>query len=247
MLEAADVTFTYRRTGTAGPGFELGPLSFTLSEGESIALVGTSGCGKSTLLRLLSGALRSSEGSVFFGDRNLATLTDSDAARLRRTTVGVIHQDYSVLPFLTAEENITLPSRLQRRRRCPDVAGVLEEFGIGDLRNRPVATLSGGQQQRVAIARAVYQGAELLLCDEPTGALDAITAETVSSALYRSLTLGVRGLVISTHDVVLAAKADRVFVLSEGQIGSVLTHPDPSSVYAALRHHSNAATQTTSG
>ena len=247
MLEVEEVKFRYRVTGRASPGFELGPLSFKLSDGESIAIVGTSGCGKSTLLRLLSGALRTREGSVIFGDLNLATLTDSVAARLRRTTVGVIHQDYSVLPFLTVAENITLPSRLQKRRHSPVVAEVLGEFGIMELRDRPVATLSGGQKQRVAIARAVYQGAELLLCDEPTGALDAITAETVSSALYRSLTLGVRGLVISTHDVALAAKADQVFVMSEGKIGSILTDPDPSSVYSTLRHHNEAAAQMTCG
>ena len=246
MLEARGVQFKYRVAGSAGPVFELGPLSFRLSDGEALSIIGTSGCGKSTMLRLLSGALRASAGTVQFGQMNLATLSDSVAARLRRTSVGVIHQDYSVLPFLTVEENVTLASRLEGRRPA-DVGEVLGEFGMAHLRNRPVATLSGGQQQRVAIARAVYQGAELLLCDEPTGALDAITAEAVTGALYRSLTLGVRGLIISTHDLALASKADRVLVMSEGQIGSVLTDPDPSSLLSELRHHADLAPHMTSG
>ena len=245
MLEAVDVKFKYQTTGSDGPNFELGPLSFTLADGESISIVGTSGCGKSTLLRLLSGSLHTSEGHVRYGDLNLATLSDSVASRLRRTKVGVIHQDYSVLPFLTVEENVTLPSRLARRDSA-DVGEVLHEFGIRHLSNRPVKTLSGGQQQRVAIARAVCQGAELLLCDEPTGALDAITAETVSTALYRSLELGVRGLIISTHDLALASKADRVFVMSEGKIGSTLIDTEPSTVYSTLKHEYDAATLTTS-
>lgn len=235
MLKATDVGFRYHSTVRSEQGFYLGPIDFELGEGESVAVVGTSGCGKSTLLKLLSGSLRTTIGRIEYSGINLASLSDSKASELRRTSLGVIHQDYSILPFLTVEENATLPSRLSRRN-TGGVSQVLNEFGIEHLRDRVVSSLSGGQQQRVAIARAVCQGAEILLCDEPTGALDAITAENVSNALYRSLDLGVRGLIISTHDLTLAAHAKYVFVMSGGRIKQVLSDASPESVHTALRH-----------
>lgn len=245
MLEATDVEFKYRTTDRAEHSFHLGPISFELGEGESIAVVGTSGCGKSTLLKLLSGALRTGVGSIEYNGVNLAALSDSTASKLRRTSLGVIHQDYSVLPFLTVEENVTLPSRLSRRSTS-GTSHVLNEFGIENLRDRAVSSLSGGQQQRVAIARAVCQGAEVLLCDEPTGALDEITAENVSNALYRSLNLGVRGLIISTHDLSLASHAKYVFIMSQGRIKRILSDTSPESIHVALRHEYNNSPQGSS-
>lgn len=245
VLKATDVEFRYRATARTEHSFHLGPISFELEEGESIAVVGTSGCGKSTLLKLLSGSLRTTVGNIEYGGINLAKLNDSTAAKLRRTSLGVIHQDYSVLPFLTVKENATLPSRLSRRSTS-ETSHVLHEFGIEHLQDRLVSSLSGGQQQRVAIARAVCQGAEILLCDEPTGALDAITAENVSNALYRSLDLGVRGLIISTHDLLLASHAKYVLVMSQGRIKQVLSDASPESIHMALRHEYSDSPQESS-
>ncbi len=245
VLKATDVEFRYHTTARAGKSFQLGPVSFELGEGESIAVVGTSGCGKSTLLKLLSGSLRTTVGKIEYSGVNLASLSDSTASKLRRTSLGVIHQDYSVLPFLTVEENATLPSRLSRRSTS-EISLVLNEFGIEHLRDRAVSSLSGGQQQRVAIARAVCQGAEILLCDEPTGALDTITAENVSNALYRSLSLGVRGLIISTHDLSLASHAKYIFVMSQGRVKQVLSDASPESILVALRHEYNESSQGSS-
>lgn len=238
VLKATDVEFGYHPTARAEQSFHLGPISFELGEGESIAVVGTSGCGKSTLIKLLSGSLRTAVGKIEYSGVNLASLSDAKASKLRRTSLGVIHQDYSVLPFLTVEENATLPTRLSRRRTS-GISHVLKEFGIEHLRDRAVSSLSGGQQQRVAISRAVSQGAEILLCDEPTGALDAITAENVSDALYRSLNLGVRGLIISTHDLSLASHAKYIFVMSRGRVKQVLSDASPESIHVALRHEFN--------
>lgn len=246
MLKATDVGFRYPATDRGEQGFHLGPITFELGEGESVAVVGTSGCGKSTLLKLLSGSLRTTIGKIEYGGINLASLSDSKASELRRTSLGVIHQDYSILPFLTVEENATLPSRLSRRS-TGGISRVLNEFGIEHLRDRAVSSLSGGQQQRVAIARAVCQGAEILLCDEPTGALDAITAENVSNALYRSLDLGVRGLIISTHDLALASHAQYVFIMSGGSIKQVLSDASPESIHAALRHEHDGLAASTEG
>ena len=230
MLKATDVEFRYRATARTEHSFHLGPISFELEEGESIAVVGTSGCGKSTLLKLLSGSLRTTVGNIEYGGINLAKLNDSTAAKLRRTSLGVIHQDYSVLPFLTVKENATLPSRLSRRSTS-GTSHVLHEFGIEHLQDRLVSNLSGGQQQRVAIARAVCQGAEKLLCDEPTGALDAIP---------------VRGLIISTHDLLLASHAKYVFVMSQGRIKQVLSDASPESIHMALRHEYSESPQDSS-
>lgn len=232
MLQVDSVRFTYAPKGRTG--FELGPVTFNMAEGESLALVGTSGCGKTTLLKLLSSSLRTKMGEIRYKEYNLATAKESVASRLRRTSIGMIHQNYSVLPFLTVEENVTLPSRLSGRS-ADSVREVLERFGMWELRDRTVSTLSGGQQQRVAISRAICQGADLLLCDEPTGALDAVTGEGVADALYSSLEMGVQGLVISTHDLRLASRADRVFVMDNGGIARILKDATPEEIYLALR------------
>jgi putative ABC transport system ATP-binding protein len=187
--------------------------------GEVVVLLGPSGSGKSTLLNIMGGLDQATTGSIFFKDIELNQLDDRALTAYRRQHVGFVFQFYNLVPSLTAYENVALVTEIADRPMRPEEA--LDLVGLGDRRNHFPAELSGGEQQRVAIARAIAKQPEVLLCDEPTGALDSKTGIRVIEAL-----LGVNSqlgttTVIITHNASIQAVADRVLSFADGQISGI--------------------------
>jgi putative ABC transport system ATP-binding protein len=195
-------------------------ISFTAYAGELVAVMGPSGSGKSTLLTLAGGLDRPSEGHVLVEGQDLADLGHQGVARLRRTSVGYVFQDFNLIPALTAAENVALPLELDgtaaRAARRAALAA-LAEVGLGELAGRFPDEMSGGQQQRVAIARAVVGERRLVLADEPTGALDTETGEEILRLLRGRCDAGAAGVLV-THEPRHAAWADRVVFLRDGVV-----------------------------
>ena len=195
-------------------------VSFRAHAGELVAVMGPSGSGKSTLLTLAGGLDQPTSGHVLIEGKDLGTLGANGRARMRRTSVGYVFQDFNLIPALTAAENVALPLELDGQRTA--VARVaaraaLEEVGIGELADRFPDEMSGGQQQRVAIARAVVGERRLILADEPTGALDTETGEGILRLLRSRCDAGAAGVMV-THEARHAAWADRVVFLRDGVV-----------------------------
>ena len=195
-------------------------VTFRAHPGELVAVMGPSGSGKSTLLTLAGGLDAPTSGSVWIEGTDLASLDNAGRARIRRTSVGYVFQDFNLIPALTAAENVALPRELDGEkgriaRRLALVA--LEEVGIVDLADRFPDEMSGGQQQRVAIARAIVGERRLILADEPTGALDTDTGEEILRLLRARCDAGAAGVMV-THEARHAAWADRVVFLRDGVI-----------------------------
>ncbi|WP_374456885.1 ABC transporter ATP-binding protein [Nocardioides sp.] len=195
-------------------------VTFRAHPGELVAVMGPSGSGKSTLLTLAGGLDAPTAGSVWIEGTDLASLDHAGRARMRRTSVGYVFQDFNLIPALTAAENVALPreldgekSRIARRLALT----ALEEVGIVDLADRFPDEMSGGQQQRVAIARAIVGERRLILADEPTGALDTDTGEEILRLLRARCDAGAAGVMV-THEARHAAWADRVVFLRDGVI-----------------------------
>jgi putative ABC transport system ATP-binding protein len=198
----------------------LDDVSLRVAAGEFVAVMGPSGSGKSTLLQLAGGLDRPTSGQVMVAGRDLSLLGDAALAQLRRQQIGYVFQESNLLPSLTAAENVALALELdgiRPRAAMTGACGLLDSLGLGAAASRFPAQLSGGEQQRVAIARAVVGGRSLLLADEPTGALDALTGETVTRLLHRRCQAGC-AVVLVTHNVRHAAWADRVVFLSDGRL-----------------------------
>ncbi len=199
------------------------------------AVMGPSGSGKSTLLHCAAGLDRPSSGSVWLGDTDLGSLSETALTKLRRTRIGFVFQAFNLVSALNVRENILLPSRLAGRR--PDrrwLAEVVHRVGIADrLRHRP-AQLSGGQQQRVAIARALAVRPEVIFCDEPTGALDSRTAADVLDLLRDAVDHAGQTVVMVTHDPVAASYADRVVFLADGAVAHDVSAPGVGAIAKVL-------------
>lgn len=194
-------------------------INLDLYESEFVVLLGPSGSGKSTLLNILGGLDIPSSGRVFFRDRELTYANDAELTRFRRNSVGFIFQFYNLIPSLTARENVALVTEIARHPMRPEAA--LEIVGLSDRLNHFPSQLSGGEQQRVAIARAIAKRPEVLLCDEPTGALDYQTGKLVLEALAQvNRELGTTTAVI-THNAGIAGMADRVITMRSGEITTV--------------------------
>lgn len=195
-------------------------VTFTASAGELVAVMGPSGSGKSTLLTLAGGLDSPTTGTVSVEGADLGGLGPRERARLRRTAIGYVFQDFNLIPALTAAENVALPLELdgQRPRVTARLAReALAEVGIGDLADRFPDEMSGGQQQRVAIARAIVGERRLILADEPTGALDSETGEEILQLLRARCDAGAAGVLV-THEARHAAWADRVVFLRDGVV-----------------------------
>jgi putative ABC transport system ATP-binding protein len=194
-------------------------VDLDLYNGEFVVLLGPSGSGKSTLLNILGGLDVPTGGSVRFRDHDLTADDDATLTRYRRERVGFVFQFYNLIPSLTARENVALITEIARQPMAPEAA--LERVGLGHRLDHFPAQLSGGEQQRVAIARAIAKRPDVLLCDEPTGALDVETGVLVLEAIERvNRELGTTTAVI-THNAVIATMADRVILLSDGRIAGV--------------------------
>jgi putative ABC transport system ATP-binding protein len=198
----------------------LAGVSLQIAPGEMVAVTGPSGSGKSTLLNLAGGLDVPTGGSVFVGGVDLAALEPVELAALRRRTVGYVFQRLNLIPSLTALENVMLPLELDGasvRSARSDARLLLDDVGLGDVGDRYPDDLSGGQQQRVAIARALVGERRLVLADEPTGALDTVTGETVLQLLAERAEAGVAVMLV-THEARCASFADRIVMLRDGRV-----------------------------
>ena len=218
MIQLVGINKTYAMGEMLVP--ILRDINLTIIRGEYTAIMGASGSGKSTLMNIIGCLERPSSGKFFFDARDVTALSDNQLTDIRNFRIGFVFQQFNLLARLTALENVMLPmvyagySRLERRQRAEEM---LVQVGLGDrLANRP-NQLSGGQQQRVAIARALVNQPDLLLADEPTGALDSRTGAAVMDQLKE---LHDRGLtiVLVTHDAQVAGRAERIVSLQDGRI-----------------------------
>ena len=194
-------------------------VDLDLYPGELVVLLGPSGSGKSTLLNILGGLDVATSGQVGYRGKELTKATDSELTEYRRNYVGFVFQFYNLIPSLTARENVAAVTEIAKNPMKPEEA--LRLVGLGDRMDHFPSQMSGGQQQRVAIARAIAKNPAVLLCDEPTGALDSSTGVVVLEALERANRELSATTVIITHNADIARMADRVIHLRDGQIVSV--------------------------
>ncbi len=194
-------------------------VEMEIRRGEFVVLLGASGSGKSTLLNILGGLDVPSSGEVRFGDTALTGASEKDLTTYRREHVGFVFQFYNLIPSLTVRENLALVTDIANNPMPVDEA--IERVGLTPRRDHFPAQLSGGEQQRVAIARAIVKRPDVLLCDEPTGALDYVTGKLVLEVIAKiNVELGTTAVVI-THNAAIAGMADRVIYLGDGQIQKV--------------------------
>ena len=202
-------------------------VDVALLPGELLVLLGASGSGKSTLLNILGGLDVPTSGRVFYRDRELSGADERTLTRYRRAHVGFVFQFYNLIPSLTARENVALVTDIAETPMPAEEA--LERVGLGERLDHFPAQLSGGEQQRVAIARAIAKRPDLLLCDEPTGALDAATGRRVLEAILRvNRELGTTTAVI-THNAPIARIADRILTLADGRLVREQRNAHPES------------------
>ena len=202
-------------------------VDLELYRGEFVVMLGASGSGKSTLLNILGGLDTATAGSVDYLGTALTDASDKALTAYRRHHVGFVFQFYNLIPSLTAEENVAVVTEIADNPMTP--AEALELLGLGDRLDHFPAQLSGGQQQRVAIARAIAKRPQVLLCDEPTGALDSATGVIVLNALQRvNRELGTTTAII-THNAGIAEMADRVILLADGRISDIKLNPEPKN------------------
>ena len=207
--------------------YALDGATFQAEQGELAVILGASGAGKTTALNILGGMDSPTSGEVFVAGRDIAKLTGDELVEYRRADIGFVFQFYNLVQNLTALENVELASEICRDPLDP--AQTLTSVGLGERLNNFPAQLSGGEQQRVSIARALAKNPKLLLCDEPTGALDYKTGKQVLGLLQETCRKTGRTVIVITHNTALTAMADRVIQVRSGQIVSnkVNEHPVP--------------------
>jgi putative ABC transport system ATP-binding protein len=213
LLTVSDLCKTYG----SGDGRvkALDHVSFSVSRGELVTVLGKSGCGKSTLLNMLGGMDSFDSGSVCFAGKELGRMSDRELTSYRRDVVGFVFQSFNLIEGLTAEENVSLTVG---RKGSGAVKEALSVVGLSDMRKRYPSQLSGGQQQRVSIARALAKDPEFFLCDEPTGALDSETGKVVLKCLERLVRKYGKTMIIVTHNSEIARISDRIIRMKNGQI-----------------------------
>ena len=203
-------------------------VSFTCEKGELAVILGSSGAGKSTLLNILGGMDTASEGQVVIDGNDIAAYNSHQLTDYRRTDVGFVFQFYNLVSNLTAKENVELASEIVRDAADPEE--VLRSVGLADRMANFPAQLSGGEQQRVAIARAVAKNPKILLCDEPTGALDYRTGKQVLGILEDMSRKQGATVIIVTHNAAIAAIADRVIRMHDARVQSIDVNPAPTPI-----------------
>ncbi|MDR0468384.1 MAG: ABC transporter ATP-binding protein [Peptococcaceae bacterium] len=200
-------------------------VSFDLFDGEFVVVLGPSGSGKSTMLNIIGGIDTPSSGSVLFNHKDIARATEKELTLYRRSAVGFVFQFYNLIPNLTARENIVLATEMSENAIPADE--LLSSIGLGERGGHFPPQLSGGEQQRVAIARAIGKNPALLLCDEPTGALDIKTGIQVLRLLQDFNKHYKKTVVIITHNAGIGDMGDRVFNIKDGLIDSIISNPSP--------------------
>lgn len=203
-------------------------VSFTVEKGELVVILGSSGAGKSTLLNILGGMDTASEGSVVIDGKDIAQYNSHQLTDYRRTDVGFVFQFYNLVSNLTAKENVELASQIVRNASDPEE--VLRSVGLGERMVNFPAQLSGGEQQRVAIARAVAKNPKILLCDEPTGALDYRTGKQVLQILEDMSRRQGATVIIVTHNAAIAPIADRVIRMHDARVQAIEINRKPTPI-----------------
>ncbi|MBF4692771.1 ABC transporter ATP-binding protein [Fusibacter ferrireducens] len=200
-------------------------VNFEIYDGEFVVVLGPSGSGKSTMLNMIGGMDQASEGEIYFRGKALHNATDKTLTQFRRNAIGFVFQFYNLIPNLTAYENVKLSVELSKDPL--DIEMVLNEVELLDRSDHFPSQLSGGQQQRVAIARAIAKNPDILLCDEPTGALDFSTGLSVLNLLKKFNKTYKKTVVIITHNAGIGKIGDRVFYIKDGQIEKVVVNDKP--------------------
>ena len=206
----------------------LSDVSFELEDGEFVVILGSSGAGKTTLLNLLGGMDNATSGEIILDGKNVTALDKRGMTQFRRNDVGFVFQFYNLMPNLTALENVEIAVEICKDHLDPK--DVLTEVGLEErLQNFP-AQLSGGEQQRVSIARAIAKNPKLLLCDEPTGALDYNTGNKILKLLHDVCKDKKRLVIVVTHNSALKDMADKVVYIKSGKIENIVSNPDPRPI-----------------
>lgn len=203
-------------------------VSLSLSEGEFAVILGSSGAGKTTLLNLLGGMDNATSGKIILDGKVVTELNKKGLCEYRRSDVGFVFQFYNLMPNLTALENVEIAVEICRNHLSPEKT--LEEVGLKERMANFPAQLSGGEQQRVSIARALAKNPKLLLCDEPTGALDYVTGKKILKCLYDVSKEQKKTVVVVTHNQAIKDIADKVFYIKSGRIEKTVINEHPKSV-----------------
>nr|WP_189596848.1 ABC transporter ATP-binding protein [Paenibacillus elgii] len=203
-------------------------VDFSISEGEFVVILGASGAGKSTILNILGGMDTASSGQVFVGDQEITKFNEKKLTQYRGEKVGFVFQFYNLIPNLTALENVEFAAEVCKNHL--DAQAILHQVGLKDRMNSFPSQLSGGEQQRVAIARAVAKNPLLLLCDEPTGALDYVTGKSVLKLLQDLNREMKKCVVLVTHNSAIAPMADKIIKVKSGRIESITINDVKQSV-----------------
>jgi putative ABC transport system ATP-binding protein len=203
-------------------------ISFKIEQGEFVVILGPSGAGKSTVLNLLGGMDQATSGNIYIDGQDITRYDDNALTAYRCDSVGFVFQFYNLIPTLTVYENVALTKEIAKNPL--DARATLESVGLGDHLNQFPAQLSGGEQQRVSIARALSKNPKLLLCDEPTGALDSETGAVILSLLQKMSREKGHTVIIVTHNSALAPSADRVIKMRNGKITGQLANKSPIAV-----------------
>lgn len=218
VIRLENIGKAYREGSVA---FEaLSNVDLVIKEGESVAIMGASGSGKSTLLNILGAMDKASEGKYYLQGEEISSYSEKQMAHIRNEIFGFVMQDFALIERETVEKNVILPLLYSKRfhhQKKARVEQILKEVGLFEKRHQPVTKLSGGQRQRVAIARAMVNDASVLLCDEPTGALDRATGDEIIR-LFMELHEQGKTLIIVTHDETVAQHCERVIRITDGRI-----------------------------
>lgn len=217
ILEVKNLCKTYGKGDTMVKALD--NVSFSVEQGEFVAIIGPSGSGKSTLLHILGGVDTPTSGQVIINNTDISALDETALAVFRRRQIGLIYQFYNLIPILTVEENLTLPLLLDGRK--PDkrqIDDLIKKLGLSHRLNHLPSELSGGQQQRVSIGRALVNGPALMLADEPTGNLDSENSKEIVSLLRHFNKGRNQTVIIITHDEKIAMSADRIISIEDGRI-----------------------------
>lgn len=219
MLHVQQLSHTFRNGEEDTP--VLKEISFSVSEGEMVALLGSSGSGKSTLLNLMAGLMKPTEGTILIAGKSIERMNENQLAEFRRSNIGFIFQSYELISHLTVRENVELPLVFQgvkpSERRTKSVA-LLEQVGLGDKTEMFPSQLSGGQQQRVSIARSLITQPKIVFADEPTGNLDTLTETEIINLLSDLNRQSGTTFVIVTHEHEVAKRTSRIIQLRDGRL-----------------------------